>query len=299
MFKLEDNDLVKSASYASVSIAVIIMIVKTSGWITTESQSILASLIDSFLDITSSLINLIAIKVALRPPDDNHRFGHDKFQDLAIFSQSIFFFASCLFILFSSVRALYFGDVPENPEFGVNVMYLCIFLTLILVVYQSYVIKRTGSKIIAADKLHYFSDFLTNIAVVISLYLSSSFWYIDALAGIGISMYIMRASYILFRDAIHNLSDEEFKDEDRKRILQIVRSFSEAKGVHELKTRSAGSKPFIQFHLELDGNLSLIDAHAISDRVALKLMKHFPSAEIIIHQDPEGLEIEANDLEEH
>ena len=92
MFKLEDNDLVKSASYASVSIAVIIMIVKTYGWITTESQSILASLIDSLLDITSSLINLIAIKVALRPPDDNHRFGHDKFQDLAIFSQSIFFF---------------------------------------------------------------------------------------------------------------------------------------------------------------------------------------------------------------
>lgn len=298
MFKLEDNDLVKSASYASVSIAVIIMIVKTYGWITTESQSILASLIDSLLDITSSLINLIAIKVALRPPDDNHRFGHDKFQDLAIFSQSIFFFASSLFILFSSVRALYFGDIPENSEFGVNVMYLCIFLTLILVMYQSYVIKCTGSKIIATDKLHYFADFLTNTAVVISLYLSSSFWYMDALAGIVISMYIMRISYILFRDAIHHLSDEEFKDEDRKRILQIVRSFSEAKGVHELKTRSAGSKPFIQFHLELDGNLSLINAHAISDKVVFKLMKHFPSAEIIIHQDPEGLEKEENDLEE-
>ena len=219
MLKLKDNTLIKSASYASVVIAGIILIVKIYGWIATESQSLLASLIDSFLDISSSLINLIAVTVALMPPDDNHRFGHDKFQDLAIFSQSIFFFASCLFMLFSSGRALYFGDAPENPEVGANAMYICIFLTFVLVCYQSYVVKKTGSKIIAADKLHYFSDFLTNVVVVVSLYLSSSMWYIDAIAGIGIALYIMHASYVLFRDAIRNLSDEEFSPEERKKIF--------------------------------------------------------------------------------
>ena len=139
---------------------------------------------------------------------------------------------------------------------------------------------------IAADKLHYFSDFLTNIAVVVSLYLSSSFWYIDALVGIGISLYIFYASCQLFRDAIRNLADEEFADNDREKILQIINAFSQAKGVHELKTRSAGDKPFIQFHLEIDGNLSLLEAHTISDKIAAELMKHFPKAEIIIHQDP-------------
>lgn len=107
----------------------------------------------------------------------------------------------------------------------------------------------------------------------------------------------MHGSYILFREAIRNLSDEEFKLEDRKKILQIIRNFPEAKGVHELKTRSAASKPFIQFHLELDGNLSLIEAHAISDRVTDALTKEFPKSEIIIHQDPEGIEKEENDLE--
>ncbi len=294
MFKLQDNDLIKSASYASVLIAIIIMVIKSYGWVATESQSILASLIDSFLDITSSAINLIAIKIALRPPDDNHRFGHDKFQDLAIFSQSMFFFASCLFILFSSFYSLYLGHMPADIELGADIMYLCIFLTLLLVIYQSYVIKRTGSKIIAADKLHYFSDFLTNIAVVVSLYLSNKFWYIDGLFGIAISLYIMRASYLLFRDSIRNLSDEEFNDSEREKILKIIRSFPEAKGVHEFKTRSAGSKPFIQFHLELDGNLSLLDAHVISDKVAKKLKVSFPNAEIIIHQDPEGLEQKEN-----
>ncbi|MEM6338892.1 MAG: cation diffusion facilitator family transporter [Pseudomonadota bacterium] len=297
MLKLKDNTLIKSASYASVVIAGIILIIKIYGWVATESQSLLASLIDSFLDISSSLINLIAVTVALMPPDDNHRFGHDKFQDLAIFSQSIFFFASCLFMLFSSGRALYFGDAPENPEVGANAMYVCIFLTFVLVCYQSYVVKRTGSKIIAADKLHYFSDFLTNIVVVMSLYLSSSMWYIDAIAGIGIAIYIMHASYVLFRDAIRNLSDEEFSPEERKKIISVVREFDEAKGLHELKTRSAGSKPFIQFHLELDGSLSLNKAHEISDRIADRLMKEYPRAEIIIHQDPAGLEGQMNDLE--
>lgn len=296
MLKLKDSTLIKSASYASVIIAGIILIVKIYGWVATESQSLLASLIDSFLDISSSLINLIAVTVALTPPDDNHRFGHEKFQDLAIFSQSIFFFASCLFMLFSSIRSLYFGDSPENPDIGVKAMYFCIFLTFILVCYQSYIVKRTGSKIIAADKLHYFSDFLTNIAVVASLYLSGSFWYIDAIAGIGIALYIMHASYILFRDAIRNLADEEFTPKERKKIISIVKQFKEAKGLHELKTRSAGNKPFIQFHLELDGSLTLSKAHEISDRIVEKLMEKYPGAEIIIHQDPAGLEEEVNDL---
>jgi len=290
MLKLKDSTLIKSASYASVIVAAIILIVKIYGWVATESQSLLASLIDSFLDISSSLINLIAVMVALTPPDDNHRFGHEKFQDLAIFSQSIFFFGSCLFILFSSSRALYLGESPENPDTGINTMCICIFLTFVLVCYQSYIIKRTGSKIIAADKLHYFSDFLTNIAVVVSLYLSGLFWYIDAIAGIGIALYIMYASYVLFRDAIRNLSDEEFTPEERKKIIFLVKQFKEVKGLHELKTRSAGNKPFIQFHLELDGFLTLNKAHEISDRIAEKLMEKYPGAEIIIHQDPAGLE---------
>ena len=158
----KDNDLIKSASYASVIVAFIIMCVKSYGWASTGSQSMLASLIDSLLDISSSLINLVAIRIALSPPDHNHRFGHGKFQDLAIFSQSIFFVLSCLFTFYSSGRALYFKEIPENVQVGYGIMYLCIFLTLSLILFQSFVIKKTGSKIIEADKLHYFSDFLTS-----------------------------------------------------------------------------------------------------------------------------------------
>jgi ferrous-iron efflux pump FieF len=285
-----NNRLVKLASYASVITAIIIMLAKTYGWFITESQSILASLVDSLLDISSSLINLVAIRVSLMPPDDNHRFGHEKFQDLAIFSQSIFFFASSLFTLTSSFKSLLLQEQISNHELGANAMYLCVVLTIMLVAFQSYVIKRTRSKIISADKLHYFSDLITNIAVIVSIYLSASFWYIDSLAGIGISLYIMYGSYRLFREAIRNLADEEFRPEDRARILEIVGKSTHAKGVHELKTRYAANKPFIQFHLELDGKITLNKSHEIADSIMDSLLEEFPDAEITIHQDPEGLE---------
>ena len=289
-----NNRLVKIASYASVTTAVIIMLAKSYAWLATESQSILASLIDSLLDISSSVINLIAIRVSLLPADDNHRFGHEKFQDLAIFSQSMFFFASCLFTLFSSSKSLFSGSELVNLELGANVMYFCVFLTFILVCFQSYVISKTKSKIISADKLHYFSDFITNIAVIISIYLSATFWYIDALAGISISLYVMYASYRLFREAIRNLADEEFPQKEKDKILSIVSNYNQVKGIHELKTRYAASKPFIQFHLELDGNITLYRSHEMADKLMKDLLQEFPEAEITIHQDPAGLEQDVN-----
>ena len=289
-----NNRLVKIASYASVTTAVIIMLAKSYAWLATESQSILASLIDSLLDISSSVINLIAIRVSLLPADDNHRFGHEKFQDLAIFSQSMFFFASCLFTFCSSSKSLFSGSELVNLELGANVMYFCVFLTFILVCFQSYVISKTKSKIISADKLHYFSDFITNIAVIISIYLSATFWYIDALAGIGISLYVMYASYRLFREAIRNLADEELPQKEKDKILSIVSNYNQVKGIHELKTRYAASKPFIQFHLELDGNITLYRSHEMADKLMKDLLQEFPEAEITIHQDPAGLEQDVN-----
>lgn len=283
---LKHNYLIKSASYASVIIAVIIMFIKSYGWISTDSQSILASLIDSALDVTSSAINLIAVRLSLTPPDHNHRFGHDKFQDLAIFSQSIFFFSSSLFILYSSFTALYYRQIPENYELGTNAIYLCIILTFGLVMYQTYVFNKTASKIVAADKLHYFSDFLTNIAIIASLYFSEQFWFIDSLTGIFIALYIIKGSYSLFREAIKNLADEEFELKDRQKVIDIINSCPDIQGFHELKTRFAGNKPFIQLHLDINGEFSLKKTHDISEKVEQALMKAFPGGEIIIHQDP-------------
>ena len=146
--------------------------------------------------------------------------------------------------------------------------------------FQSYVVKKTNSRIISADKLHYFLDFITNIIVVISLYLSTTFRYIDALAGISISLYIMYCAYTLFREAVRNLVDEEFEPKNRDKVVTIASKYISIKGLHELKTRYAGNKPFIQFHLELDGNITLYQSHEIADELMEALLQEFPEAEI-------------------
>jgi cation diffusion facilitator family transporter len=286
MSQPQNNTLIKSASYIAIITATIILCAKGYGWIVTNSQSILASLIDSLLDVSSSLISLIAIHVALQPPDHNHRFGHEKFQDLAVFSQSIFFLASGLFTFSSSIRALFNKTYISNHSTGINIMYFCIALTFVLVCYQTYVIKKTNSQIIIVDKLHYFSDSLMNIGIIISVNLSSNFWFIDSLFGIVISLYVIYSSYILFKQVTRNLSDEEFPQEDRQKILNIISNYKSIKGIHELKTRYAARKPFIQFHLEMDGGMPLHEAYKLSKKISEELLSIFPGGEIIIHKQP-------------
>ena len=285
-----NHTLIKSASYFSVVIGLFIMSIKVYGWLDTSSSSIMASLIDSMLDISASLINVIAIRYALAPPDDNHRFGHDKIQDIAIFAQSSFFLCSGLFALFSSIKSLITGHIMEGHVEGIVVITLATIANVVLVVYQTYVIRKTKSKIIEADKLHYFVDFLTNVAVIISLFLSQYFWYIDSVFGIGISIYIILSAAKLLRFSLKNLTDEETSKHDKDKIISILGQFSEILGVHELKTRHAGDKMFIQFHLELDPDMTLFKAHKISDAVASGIEAEFPNCEIMIHQDPAGYE---------
>jgi ferrous-iron efflux pump FieF len=261
----------------------------------TSSVSIFASLVDSLLDISASVINLIAMRLALAPPDHNHRFGHDKIEDLAVFGQAIFFFASGGFILFSAIKSLYAPVEISSPDVGVHVMIISMVLTLILITYQTYVIRKTHSTLIKADKLHYVGDFLANGAVIVSLYLSSTWYFIDAVFGSLIAIYIIHSSYDLFIKAIRNLIDEEFSDEERAKILAVLANFNDViLGVHELKTRHAGRKPFIQLHIEMEPTLNLIEAHKISDKISMAIEVVFKGAEVTIHQDPFGYEQEVN-----
>jgi cation diffusion facilitator family transporter len=295
MLTSQDKALIRISTYASLSVAFVVLMIKAYGWFVTESQAMLASFVDSMLDISSSLINVVAIRFALEPPDNNHRFGHEKFQDLAVFSQGMFFLASSLFTLFSSLRVLLMYHEINNPEYGLNAMYICVGLTMGLVTFQTYVFNRTGSLVVSADKLHYFSDLLANIAVIISIKLSGEYWFLDPLFGIVISLYIIHGSYRLFLISIRNLVDEEFTSEDRQKILQVIKNHEQITGVHDLKTRRASNKVFIQFHLEMDGDMSLYQAHQLSEKIMYDLLNIFPEADIIIHQDPDGI----SELVEH
>ena len=280
--------LLRSSFYFAITVGIINVMVKSIAWFNTDSSAIFASLVDSCSDITTSTISLIAVRFALIPADDNHRFGHHKIQDLAVFGQSIFFFGSGIFTMIAAVYKWYIGVRIAAPDLGIKIMVFSTVLTLILVLYQQYVIYRTNSQIVAADKFHYFTDLLSNVIVIISIYTSGSYWFIDSLLGVVIALYIMYGASSLFRMSFANLVDEEMGEEDRRKILSVIRQYDEVHDVHDLKTRRAGDKAFIQFHLEMDADMTLYDAHELSDKIMEDLKQHFGDCEILVHQDPAG-----------
>lgn len=283
-----DKALLEKVQYTSIFVAIIICAIKSYTLISTDSAALAASLVDSLMDVTSSIINLVAIKIALMPPDHNHRFGHNKIEDLAVFGQSIFIFLSGIYAFYSSAMHFFHRNIIENTTYGIAAMVVCSVITVGLVIFQSIVIKKTQSSIIKADKLHYLSDLLTNLVVIVSLLFGNILLGLDAVLGVLISSYVIYGAYGLFIGAMKNLIDEEFSDEDRQKIINIISKYDNVLGVHDIKTRYAGNKPFIQFHIELAENMKLVDAHKISDQITDDINKVFEGAEIIIHQDPFG-----------
>jgi ferrous-iron efflux pump FieF len=283
--------LKRRAAIASVTVATFLIAAKAAAWLTTGSVSLLSTLIDSTLDLAASLVNLIAIRQAIQPPDREHRFGHGKAEPLAGLAQSGFVLGSAGFLLVHAGERLVRPTTISNTEMGYAVMVLSIVSTLGLVLYLRFVVRRTGSLAISADSLHYSIDLLTNMAVIVALVLSARFGWLwaDPLIAIAIAVFILRSAWQILKQSLNLLMDRELPDEDRERIRRIARSHPEVIDIHDLRTRSSGTHVFIQFHLELDGNMTLLDAHTISDQVMSGVERAFPDAEVLIHEDPHGI----------
>ncbi len=278
------------ATYASISVAVLLIISKLIAWGLSDSVSLLATLIDSVLDALASLINLIAIRHALTPADREHRFGHGKAEALAGLSQSMFIAGSAGFLLLEAGRRIIDPVAAEHADISIAVMLFSIVATLLLVLFQRYVIRKTQSTAIRADALHYKSDLIINVSVILALWLSMrGMPQFDAPIACLIAVYILHSAWEIISVSYDQLMDRELPDHDRQQIKQVVLKHSLVKGLHDLRTRSSGTVTFIQLHLELDDNLSLLEAHNISDEVEESLLVEFSGAEIIIHTDPQSV----------
>lgn len=280
------------ATYASVAVAAVLIAAKFAAWLGTGSVALLSSLVDSLLDAAASLVNLIAVRHAMSPADREHRFGHGKAEPLAVLGQSAFITGSALLLLAEAVRRLIWPVPVENSPAGVVVMVFSIVVTIGLVSYQRHVVRRTGSIAISADELHYRSDVVLNLSVIAALLLGSNLGVplVDPLFGAAIGIWIVYSAVRLARLSLFQLMDHELPDDERERIREIAQSHPEVVAAHDLRTRVAGPTAFIQIHIEMDGSLSLIRAHEISDEVEAQLRAAYPHAEVIIHQDPAGVE---------
>jgi len=290
--------LMRAATYASVIIASILILIKLGGWFATNSLSLLATSIDSILDFGASIVNLIAIRHALQPADKEHRFGHGKAEALASLAQAAFIAGSGIFLFLESVERFLEPRVVQNTDIGIGIMVVAIILTAILVGFQAYVVNKTNSIAISADSLHYRADILVNIAVIISLFLSANFnWVIaDPIFALLIVFYMLFGAFKIGVTALEVLMDKEFPDEDRKRIKDIAESHEKVLSIHDMRTRSSGANSFIQFHAEMSKDISLLEAHEIADEVMYMVEKSFPNTEVLIHQDPEGVDERRDDI---
>lgn len=284
--------LMRFATYAAVGTALMLIIIKTFAFLVTNSVALLSSLMDSVLDLMASLVNLWAVRHALTPADNEHRFGHGKAEPLSGLAQSAFVAGSAVLLLFEAASRINKSDQVASGEIGIAVMVFTIVVTLILVLFQKFVVKRTGSVAISADSLHYTGDLLLNLSVIIALVLTTygDMSWADPVFAIGIALFLLWNASRIARQSVAVLMDQELPEDQRQAIKAVALKHPKVLDVHELRTRSSGLQTFIQMHMVLDPKLSLIEAHRIADEVEMALMADYPGADIIIHQDPEGVE---------
>lgn len=283
----ERGRLLKLATYASVTVALILIALKSSVWLMSGSVSLLASLIDSLMDAAASIINLFAVRYALKPANHEYRFGHGKVEALAGLAQSAFITGSAVLVLLQGIDRLLHPRPLDSAWLGIAVMVFSIVATLGLLMIQSYVIKRTGSTAIRADSLHYRSDLLLNASIIVALLLAAyGIHRADAFFGLAIALFIAYSAVQIGRDAVQILMDRELSDEVRDEALSLARSVEGIVNVHDFRSRQSGHDWFMQMHVEISAQTPLLEAHDLGERVRDRIVERFPQADVLIHTDP-------------
>ncbi len=290
--KQEVAALMQRATYASVATAAILIVAKLIAWMATGSIAMLSSLIDSLLDVVTSIFNMLAVRFALHPADREHRFGHGKLEPLSGLAQSAFIIGSGVLLLFEAGNRVIFPQPVSHAMVGIGVSIFAIVITIALVRFQTYVIKKSRSVAIGADSLHYKGDLYVNLGVIGSMVATTVFdiHWIDPLVGAAVGLFLLYNAIRVGRSSLDMLMDRELPDGDRGKIEEIAMTHPRVQAIHDLRTRTSGRDSFIQLHVEMDGNLTLLESHDIADKVEARIQDAFPDAEVIIHQDPAGLE---------
>lgn len=278
------------AALASVAMASVLLVAK--GWAAwaTDSTAMLGSLADTALDLVASLVTLAGVRIAAIPADHDHRFGHGKAEALVALAQVVLISVSAVGIGWRAIGRLLEQAPTENAELGVGVSLVAMAATALLLAYQKRVISRTGSVAIQTDNLHYKSDFVLNGAVIVALALDQ--WLrvggADAVFGIAIALWLLWGAWRAAGESVNQLMDAEWPLAKREEFLGACGEYPELKGIHDVRTRTAGAHDFIQFHVWVPEEWTVREAHDILDPIEEKLQARFPGTEILMHLDPEG-----------
>ena len=278
------------AALASVSVALILAILKGHAAWVSGSVAMLGSLADTLLDIIASLATLYGVRLAARPADRKHRFGHGKAEAIAALFQVVLISVSAFGLIARAIEQWIAGAETSGTHEGIAVSIVSLILTGGLLVYQRRVIASTGSVAIRTDNVHYQSDLLLNGAVIAALALDGIVGVqgADPLFGIAIALWLGWGAWRASGDAIDQLMDKEWPEEKRQAFLRAAQRHPELAGIHELRTRTSGNQDFVQFHVWVDPAMTIGEAHRAMDELEARLMAEFPDTEILIHPEPTG-----------
>ncbi|MBP3545813.1 MAG: cation diffusion facilitator family transporter [Alphaproteobacteria bacterium] len=297
LLRQDNNGLKKIATGASVFLSISLMLIKLFASVYTGSLAVLSSLVDSISDIFASLITFIAVRFSTLPASKKHRYGYGKAEALSALVQSAFVAGSGIFVIYEGIDRIFNPRPLNDTFFGILVMVISFIATLLLIIFQKYVVKKTSSIAVQADSLHYMVDIITNATIILSLLVVKflNIWWFDTLTAIFVSGYLLYNAYKIAKSAVSLLLDKELETDVRKSIENIVKNCSFCLGMHDLRTRDLGGIYIFEFHLELDGNLSLYNAHKLTDIIEQEVKNLYPGSQVIIHQDPAGVEEERLD----
>jgi ferrous-iron efflux pump FieF len=281
----------RSAAFASIGTAIFLVALKTWAAWSTGSTAMLGSLADTALDLIASMATLIGVWVAARPDDPQHRFGHGKAEALAAMFQVVLISISALALAKHAIDSLTGGERVAAAGEGIAVSMIAIAATLALLAWQRHVIRRTNSLAISTDHVHYQSDLLLNLAVIAALALDryAGVAGADPVFGIAIAAWLAWGSWQASTRAIEQLMDREWPEDRKAHFVEVLGRHPELRGVHDLRTRTAGNRDFVQFHVWVDPKMTVRHAHQVMDEIEAKLHAEFPGVEILIHPDPDGL----------
>lgn len=282
----------------TLTLATLLALAKFAGWLLTGSMALLGSAIDAVVDAGASIVTLLGVNYAQRPPDPDHRFGHGKGEAVAAFTQAAFLAGAAATLTFQSIQRLIFPTPIESLEIGVWIIAVSLVAACGLVAMQSYVVRQTGSTAIKADRAHYATDIAFNSAVLIGLGVTgwTGWTRADPIFALGIAAYMLWSAHGIVGDALAQLLDRELPSEDRQRIKNAVRACDGVRDIHDLRTRFSGDRTFVEYHLEVDPRATVVEGHAISDATEAAVQSLLPGAvEATAHVEPYGIRDERLD----
>lgn len=259
------------------------------------SVSVISEAIHSGIDLLASLIALLAVRHSSKPADEDHPYGHGKFENVSGTIEALLIFIAAIWIIYEAIKKILNPHEVGETSWGIGVMLISAILNILISNKLFKVAKKTNSVALEADAWHLRTDVYTSLGVMGGLLIiwiiskvnpSLNVNWIDPVAALGVACLILHAAYELTMKASQDLFDVSLPENEIKQIKEIILSQKEVKGLHEFRTRRAGHYRYVEFHMELDSDTNLKIADKLAHDVEDKIKASFEHTQVIVHLDP-------------